>query len=96
MLLAVLVIVAIFLGYLFGGERGPFIGASVAAMLAGAFLWRIAPREYERQRRIIERAGTTLENPDEFRARFIAGARTPAVILILLGVVALVVFVSLG
>ena len=96
MLLMVMVIVAIFLGALFGGKQGPFIGASAGAMLAGVFLWRLAPKEYLRQLRILERSGVKLANPDEFRIRLIAGARTSAVILIVLGAVALVVFVSLG
>ena len=96
MLLMVMVAVAIFLGYLFGGERGPFIGASAGAIVAGVFLWRLAPREYARQLRILERAGTKLANPEEFRIRFLAGARTAAVILIVLGAICLVVFLSLG
>ena len=96
MLLMVMVIVAIFLGYLFGGKQGPFIGASVAAILAGVFLWRIAPREYARQLRIIERSGAKLANPEEFRIRFLAGARMSAVILMVLGTIALAVFINLG
>ena len=91
MLLVVLVCAAIFLGHLFGGgQRGALIGASAAAVVAGALLWKIAPAEYRRQLRIIERRGMTLDNPDEFRSRFLKGARTPAVILIILGLVALV------
>ena len=90
MLLMVLVVVSVFLGHLFGGPRGPYIGAAIAAVLAGIFLWRLAPHEYQRQLRIIERSGATLANPDEFRARFMKGARAPAVVLIILGLAALV------
>ena len=89
MLLVVLVVVSIFLGHLFGGPRGLYMGASVAAILAGIFLWQLAPREYLRQLRIIEHSGATLANPDEFRSRFMKGARTPAVVLVLLGLAAL-------
>jgi len=96
MLLVVLVVVAIFLGHLFGGERGPYTGASIAAIVAGIFLWRLAPREYQRQLRLIERQGAVLKNPEAFRAQFMKGARLGAVVLIVLGLVALVVIVSVG
>jgi hypothetical protein len=90
MMLVVLVVVAIFLGHLFGGERGPYYGAAVAAILVGIFLWQVAPREFVRQLRIIERSGATLANPDEFRRRFLLGARMPAVLLVVLGLAALI------
>ncbi|HUU42848.1 MAG TPA: hypothetical protein VMX57_03660 [Planctomycetota bacterium] len=95
MLLVVLVFAGIFLGRVFGGPRGAHAGAAAGAVLAGVLLWVIAPAECRRQLRIIERQGATLANPEAFRARFMKGARTPAVILILLGLAALVVILSL-
>lgn len=91
MLVVVLVFAGIFVGRLSGGSVGAHAGAAAGAVLAGILLWVIAPMEYQRQLRIIERRGAKLTNPEAFRDRFIKGARTPAAILVILGLAALVV-----
>ncbi len=91
MILVILVFVSIFLGSMFDGGRGAHAGAAVGAIIAGILQWQIiAPAEYRRQLDIIARQGSTLTNPDEFRTRFMKGARLPAVVLVVLGFAALV------
>ena len=89
MMLVVLVAVAIFLGHLFGGRQGAWMGAAAAAGLAGVFLWKIAPAECDRQIAIIERSGARLTNPHAFRKRFLKGARLPAAALVAIGLATL-------
>ena len=95
MLLVVLVFAGIFMGNMFFQRRGAWAGAALAAVLAGAMLWLIAPAECRRQLGIIERSGTTLRDPEVFRARFIKGVRLPALLLLLLGLAALVIVLLL-
>ena len=91
MMLVVLIFVGVFLGNILGDVKGRYAGAALGAALAGALLWRIAPAEYLRQLRIIERQGATLTNPEAFRERFLKGARLPAYILMGCGLGAFVI-----
>jgi len=95
MLLVVLVFGAVLAGHLFGGKRGVQVGAAAGAVLTGGVLWLIAPMECRRQLRVMEQKGMQPADAEAFRTRFIRGARLPAVILFLLGLVALVVILSL-
>ena len=91
MIIVILVFVCIFLGSMFFGTKGAHAGAAVGAIITGILQWRvIAPAEYRRQLEILERQGSKLTNPAEFRARFMRGARLPAVLLIAGGVAALI------
>ena len=91
MTLVIMIFTGLGLGGLFGGQWGARTGAAAGVILAGIFLYRIAPMEYARQLRIIERQGAVLKDPEAFRERFLRGARLPAVVLILGGLIALVV-----
>lgn len=90
MLLVVMIFAGIFLGNLFGGRRGALAGGAAGITLVGLFLWAIAPRELRRQLEILDRKGINVGDLATFRARFLRGARVPAVALIVLGLAALV------
>jgi hypothetical protein len=91
MTFVIMIFAGLALGGLFGGQRGAHLGAAGGLVLAGVFLYRIAPLEYARQVRIIERTGAVLKDPETFRSRFLLGARMPALVLIVGGIVAIVV-----
>jgi hypothetical protein len=63
-------------------------------VLVGALLWMMAPREFARSVRAIERKGLRVENIEEAYAQFLRAVRIPAALLMLLGLVALVVLLT--
>ena len=91
MLLIVMIFAGIFLGNMFGGRRGALSGGAAGLSMVGLFLWAIAPMECRRQFEILARKGVDVGDLATFRARFVRGARVPAVVLIVLGLAALVV-----
>jgi hypothetical protein len=97
MLLVVMIFAGIFLGNLFGGRRGALAGGAAGVVLAGAFLWTVAPRELRRHLAILDRNGIDVGDVETFRARYLRGARVPAVVLIALGLagIAVLLFVRL-
>ena len=94
MLLVVMVFAGFFLGHMFGGRRGSYAGCAAGVTLVGALLWVTAPREFARNVRAIERKGLRVENLEEAYAQFLRAVRIPAAALMLLGLVALTVLLT--
>ena len=95
MLLVVVVFAGIFLGNMFGGRRGSYAGCSAAVVLVGVLLWVTAPKEFARNVRAIERKGVQIQNLEEAYAQFLRAVRIPAILLMLLGFVALALLLVL-
>ncbi len=91
MLLIVMIFAGIFLGNMFGGRRGALSGGATGVVLAGLFLWTVAPREMHRQLEILARKGIDVGDEAAFRAQFLRGARVPAVVLVAIGLAGLLV-----
>jgi uncharacterized protein involved in exopolysaccharide biosynthesis len=85
MILTVIVFAGIFLGSMFGQRRGAFAGCAAAVVVVGALMWTQAPKEYDRQLRLIERKGLVVQNAEEGRAPFVRAVRIHALLFMLIG-----------